>query len=300
MFVVQIPNLSLEATYRAGQCLRWEPIGKDGEKRFVVISGDKVMQVTQGQTFKTRANIQFGCSEDEFFEYWYKYFDVGVDYNDYLFKVDGKDLFLKGCAGTSGGSRLINKGLWETLMEIVLADGLTLHQARNKVREFCRVMTKPKKKAVGSVPFVWYPTPRPEAVVSRWEALEESGAEREFRKDKANEAAYNLALSVVYNEISLKDMVIGTDESRDEARKGLLEVVNLTSESWAKVDMYAFRERDTMLRGKELEEALCENYECDIQEVYEDVLERYDGYRGVIMQYVLCDARKQVDDGFIG
>ena len=74
MFYMQIPFFSLDKTFESGQNLLWKKIC-DG--KYIVTHRNKIVQVEQN-----RDRFMFSCSQDDFYNIWFEYFDLGTDYMD--------------------------------------------------------------------------------------------------------------------------------------------------------------------------------------------------------------------------
>ena len=73
MYVIEILYLDLDQIYKSGQVFRWIKL-KDG--KYIVINKDKTVKVEQKKT-----RFIFDCSEEDFYNVWWKYFDLQTDYS---------------------------------------------------------------------------------------------------------------------------------------------------------------------------------------------------------------------------
>lgn len=249
----------------------------------MVISGNKMVQIKQNKT-----KVIFSCSEDEFFEYWFTYLNLTKDYADYMFRSDKTDKYLKQCFSSSLGTRFIKQALWETILESILIDGVDdTYSQRRIVKTFCKVLGIGKKNSVDSCRIIWHSTPYPEEIVQKWDKLEENGEEKLFRQNPHYKKAYEVALSIYSDEIILSDL-IKSENIRNSAHT-LKEEFGLSELTEKRLDFYAFRNHDVFPIDETLDDALWDNYEVPADEVYDDILLRYKGYRGILLQIMKAD-----------
>lgn len=289
MFVMKIPNFSLKHTYNVGQCLRWKELNR-GDNGYLIISGNRYVHARQSNSHLHREQIYFDCSEDDFFKYWYFYFDICTDYTQYIHKIDKSDAYLKMCASSSEGTRFINQGMWEAILESVLSDNLSIYNARQKVNSFCSIFSKGVKRTINGVQFTIYPTPRPHEIIKVWNTLEDKPKWNEsILQDKAFQKVYYLSLDIEYNDIILKDFVIDK-EKRNKAASLLAEQFVLSNETKNRLDFYAFRNKDASPMRKEVFNILEKTNE-NIKNNIDNILSQtnYQGFKGILIQYIIAD-----------
>ena len=78
--------MSLEKIADSGQCFRWNKLDED--KYRIIAFGDYIDIAQSGNKFG------MSCSEKEFEEIWYNYFDLDFDYGALIDYVDKNDKFL--------------------------------------------------------------------------------------------------------------------------------------------------------------------------------------------------------------
>ena len=79
MFVIEIPYLNLDQIYDSGQAPRWIKLR---ESKYVIPYKDKALKIEQQRDRFDFNRYRFimSCSEDEFCNIWFNYFDVETDY----------------------------------------------------------------------------------------------------------------------------------------------------------------------------------------------------------------------------
>ena len=140
MFIIQIPYLSLDQTFKSGQHLRWIKINDD---KFIIINGSKIVKVSQN-----RDRFCFDCTEAEFYDTWYDYFDIGTDYLLYNYRINKIDEdFVKQSSNRGRGIRIIKQNIFEVAVASVidyLFDGAAerVDCAINNICFYCKIQTK--------------------------------------------------------------------------------------------------------------------------------------------------------------
>ena len=138
MVVRTIANFDLRQIAESGQCFRMAEISLPGELRcgadtaWRVISGGRMLCAAQ-----RGSRVWFCCDEDEF-PYWEEYFDLGTDYGAYIASIDEKDGYLRAAAGFGGGIRILKQDVWEMIITFVISQQKTIPNIRALVEALCR------------------------------------------------------------------------------------------------------------------------------------------------------------------
>lgn len=112
MYVIEVPFLDLDQIYGSVQPLRWIKLR---DSKYVIQNGQCALKVEQ-----QRGRLIMSCTEEEFYEKWYNYFDMGTDYGDSYFGLCRKGDFLKACAVRNGGLRIIRQDLFECIIASIV------------------------------------------------------------------------------------------------------------------------------------------------------------------------------------
>lgn len=153
MFGLKIPFFDLDKIYDSGQAFRWIKVGED--KKYIVIKDDNITLVRQ-----KGEHVTFECSEDEFYEIWYDYFDIGFDYLTAWYKIKAIDRSTRIAANRSKGVHLLNLPLFEAIICCVLEAGTGYKTIRSNMKWFSQMGTKHKNalKEAGTVTWYEFPT----------------------------------------------------------------------------------------------------------------------------------------------
>ena len=79
MFVIEVPFINLDHIYNSGQAPRWIKLK---ESHYIVPHGDKALKIQQQRDRFDfdRYRLIMNCSEKDFYDIWFNYFDLKTDY----------------------------------------------------------------------------------------------------------------------------------------------------------------------------------------------------------------------------
>lgn len=163
MFIIQIPYLSLDQTFKSGQHLRWIKINDD---KFIIINGSKIVKVSQN-----RDRFCFDCTEAEFYDTWYDYFDVGTDYLLYNYRINKIDEdFVKQSSNRGRGIRIIKQNIFEVTVASILdylfdGDAGLVDVTIDIICNICGKKHKNSIREAGKI--TWYEFPSVEQILSK-------------------------------------------------------------------------------------------------------------------------------------
>lgn len=150
MFVINIPYLDLNKIYDSGLAFMWRKINTDD---YIVIHKDKAIRVKQ-----LKDTIMLECTENDFFDIWYNYFDCGTDYETIHHNIKNIPNF-KLKSEIAKGVRLIKPSLLESIIYAVL--DTTPDKARYYIQNIAISYSKKQLKSIrnmGKVEYYEFPT----------------------------------------------------------------------------------------------------------------------------------------------
>ena len=162
----------------SGQCFRMTELS-DVPGRFSVISQERYLEIEQlecdwKQTDETRFEAKtfaFYCKEEEL-SFWERYFDLDQDYEAYISSVRKRDSYLQHAAQAGSGIRILNQDPWEMILTFVISQQKIIPKIREAVEALSRQFGTEHRSAVlrGSQEkeITWhsFPTPSQLAEVS--------------------------------------------------------------------------------------------------------------------------------------
>lgn len=124
----------------SGQCFRMLPC--PGEKNtYTIVSKEHVLKLSQDET-----DVRFFCREEEY-PFWEEYFDLKTDYAAFLAAVDPGDTYLKRASEFGRGIRILRQDPWEMIITFIISQQKTIPAIRGLVEALSR---KYGTKLVGS------------------------------------------------------------------------------------------------------------------------------------------------------
>lgn len=175
MFVIEVPYFNLDHIYDSGQVPRWIKLK---ESKYVVIHKDKALKIEQQRDrFDwTRHRLIMSCSEEDFYNIWFEYFDLRMDClseNMSIKKLGGK---FKVPATRGHGIHIIKQDPFEAyvLAKIITNAGYEkAFAAMNHIAEVCGVCHKQAMREAGRI--TWYEWPTPQMILENFDRLKKMG-----------------------------------------------------------------------------------------------------------------------------
>lgn len=149
MICRQLAPCDLGQIAASGQCFRMEARA-DGWWR--VLAGEHCVRVRQEGDALT-----FDADEAAFEGFWRAYFDWDTDYAAMLAAVPAEDAFLTAAAAYGGGLRILRQDLWEALITFVISQNNNIPRIRNAVEALCRNWGERRTDRAGE-PYYTFPT----------------------------------------------------------------------------------------------------------------------------------------------
>lgn len=121
MFVIETKFFDSELLFKSNQNYQMKKVAKN---KFIVFNGDKVVLLQQ-----TKDKIALLCSEEEFYNYWFEYFDFKYDYYNAAFKArmfykNHKNLFLKIKLSSNKNLRILKQDIFTVMIYSALDEYL--------------------------------------------------------------------------------------------------------------------------------------------------------------------------------
>lgn len=153
MSILKVPvedEIDLEKTAGSGQCFRAKKL-PDGSFRFP--SGDKCLHIR-----REGDSLLADCSEEEWADYWYGYFDLGSSYAPFREELAAGDSVFAPSAALGRGIRILRQQPFETLISFLLSQRKRIPAIRSAVEKLCVSFGEEKSGGSGS----WFAFPEPE------------------------------------------------------------------------------------------------------------------------------------------
>lgn len=171
MFVIETQYFNLDHIYNSGQAPRWIKL-KEG--KYVIPHRDKALKIEQQRDKYdwTKYRLIMSCSEEDFYNIWFEYFDLRTDYakeNMNVKKLGGKFRIV---ANRSNGMHILNQDTFETYVLSKLIEKLGYKEAANEINRIAEVYgIKHVQSMREAGKITWYEWPTTELIIDKFKEL---------------------------------------------------------------------------------------------------------------------------------
>lgn len=269
MYSIAAPNLSLDQIYASGQCFRWKRIA-EGKYIIPYINGASVVQ-------QNKENIVIHCPEEQFYEYWYEYFDIGLDYVEINTKFGRVDDYTKICAARARGVRILKQDLFETIISFVLSQQSNIPRIKDMIEKVCLYCGEQKViryDGVG-VKYAMFPTPE--------QILEEQDKLRFCKLGYREKYIVNICEDIVSGWFEL-DYLCTLDYYM--AKKYLMEQSGIGPKVADCICLYALHHMEAFPVDTHIQQILMREYDSDVETFTQWYLDGNVEHIGLLQQYM--------------
>ena len=133
MFRIQYPYLDMKKIAESGQIFRFNVY----DDEYSLVAGDKLLFIKEDDD-----GYILSCSKSEFEEFWIDYFDLRLDYSDFEKNILADDLFLTNAAEYSYGIRILNQDKWEMLISFIISQRKSIPAIKSSIEKLARTYGK--------------------------------------------------------------------------------------------------------------------------------------------------------------
>ena len=131
--------LDLSQTLDCGQAFRWQPI---------LLPNDKTAWrgVAFGHTltvWQDSSEFVFDCTEEEFNNIWYTYFDFGTDYAALRTALSAAHPVLAEACSYAPGIRILRQEPWEALCSFIISQNNNIARIKGIIERLCSLSNHP-------------------------------------------------------------------------------------------------------------------------------------------------------------
>lgn len=253
MIAITVPGFSLDDTFNAKQSLMWRKVFTFDSHCYIVVHKQSTCRVSQ-----VKDRILVSGSEEDFFNVWFKYFDLDVDYTAldracrYISYVTSR------ASRLAYGVHMLNIDPVESMLTQLLWWKCDSYRARNKLRLLCSIAGTHKScyyDGIGKVNIAFIPT------------LGQLDARRELLCNVLTSSSFSKVMSLM-KLIESRPGLLDASQRFD-----LLDIVDWLEESKlfhprqiARIlrDAYGFRER--LCAARRIESKILQSSICDTEE----------------------------------
>lgn len=268
MYVIEVPFLDLNQIYESAQPLRWIRLH---DNKYVIQDGHCALKVEQ-----QKGRLIMSCSEEEFYDKWYNYFDMGTDYGDTYFGLCRKGDFLKVCAVRNGGLRIIRQDLFECIVASIIYSICgrgSAKMALDSVTVGLGVEHVQGMREAGRIK--WYEFPLPEVILENIDKPVIPFVIRESLRSICQDIVdgwFDLEELKLMNEFDAR-VYLGEFGIRDN----VIDLILL--HGLGKLNIFPY--------DLEVDKAILREFDCDIETFIEWELDAYEEQRGIVFHRIL-------------
>ena len=131
--IIKSENFSVKQIADSGQCFRMNQL--EDEHTYSLVAYNRLLKLRQVD----QETIELSCSKEEYDEIWEDYFDMSYDYNAIIEKVeDGDDEFLKKAVSYGRGIRILRQEPFEVLISFIISQNKNITSIKNCVEGICK------------------------------------------------------------------------------------------------------------------------------------------------------------------
>lgn len=263
----RIINFSIDQICESGQCFRMNRLDNGFTE---VIANDRYLLVSQDGD-----EVTFYCDNSEYEEIWKRYFDIdnGTDYTKIIESIDTDDLYLKNAAVYGDGIRILNQNLFEMIISFIISQRNNIKRIKGCISKLCEKYGQKKEyiSPDGNV-VIYYDFPTPDVLAkAEIEDLKKLGVG--YRDVYIKKAAEDIVAGV-FDLDAIKSM------DYDTAKKELLKIYGVGNKVADCICLFALHHIDAFPMDTHMISIVDNEYNGSFP------FEKYDGYAGVLQQYM--------------
>ena len=256
-----LSDFNIEQIADSGQCFRMKKID---DNKYYTIAFDRYLEITKADN----NTYEFSCSEEEFESIWEKYFDLSTDYSVFKSNIDNNDICLQNAVEFGYGIRILKQDLWEVIVSFIISQRKSIPAISTCIESLSKAYGK--KIEYNNNTYYSFPSPDSLAKISLDELLTHGLGYR---------AKYisNISKEVALGNIDLNEL---RTLPYDEAYKKLMSIYGVGAKIANCVLLFGLYQINAFPKDVWINRIIENEYNGSFDE------KQYDGYAGVIQQYM--------------
>lgn len=253
----------------SGQCFRMKkhPTKKN---TFTVVAGGEYIEITQEENSR---EVILSCDTYAFKNRWENYFDIQTEYQKFIDSIDQEDELLKSAVEYGRGIRILRQELWETIVSFVISQNNNIPRIKQSIELLCMKYGDrlDMKEGYGQTePQYTFPSP---------EQLKDADF-RECGVGYRDKYLESLVRNVLDGKINLRTLSSGDSD------KNLRSIYGVGQKVADCIRLFGMHEIDAFPVDTWINRIIKKKYDGKFP------VEKYDGYAGVIQQYMFYYATR--------
>lgn len=255
MFVVNVPYLDLDQIYVSGQVLSWRKVQPGS---YIIHHRDKIVKVTQ-----KRQVFSFTCSEEDFYNIWWWYFDLVTDYMElhYTYRVLGDEF--KICCNRGSGIHILNQDLFEVIVTSYLKYYLKTKDVQDVLKYLKLICGKKHKNTISGSVVTWNEFPKPNDIVNKKRKLLQGNY------PDVLDGIVDISKDVVEGWLDLELVKSLSDCTVDDVIDYLTESEHINNSIAQNICLYGLHMFDTFPSSSVINEFLTKTFDMDFYEWFD-------------------------------
>lgn len=129
MIKITAADLSIRQISESGQCFRLNQIG---EERYSLVAFRRYLEIEQ-----RGEELFLSCTQKEYDAVWRQYFDMENDYGLYRNAVQAEDTYLLDAVTFGSGIRILRQDVWEMLISFIISQQNNIKRIRKCIETIC-------------------------------------------------------------------------------------------------------------------------------------------------------------------
>ncbi|MEF9970143.1 MAG: DNA glycosylase [Ruthenibacterium sp.] len=130
MVRVKMNHLDIAMIADSGQCFRLNRTAADAH---MLIAKGKILRITE----TAENQYEFDCDAADFDEIWKPYFDLNTDYDRFIKSIAPQDIFLQNAAAYGSGIRILQQDAFEMLITFIISQRKNIPAIKKCVETLC-------------------------------------------------------------------------------------------------------------------------------------------------------------------
>lgn len=269
MFVIDVPYFNLDQIYSSGQCFRWIKL-KD--MKYVIPDRDTALKVEQ-----VKDRLIMSCTEEEFFEHWYHYFDLGTDYLQVNTSMARINPYAKICAVRGKGIHILKQDLFEMIISFMLATATNIpriKQMLTMICESCGIKHVQSMREAGRI--TWYEFPTPKMILGNQDEIGNLGLNRK-------ESIIQICQDIVDGWLDLDEL---SQMGYEDAKECLMQFEGIGPKVADCICLYGLHLHESFPIDTHISDILKREFDCDYETFHDWYLDGITEHAGIIQQYM--------------
>lgn len=265
---LHINHCNLQQIADSGQCFRWLPYDRTaypGGGYLVHDGADRALICQNG------SEIVIQCA-DGAQERWLRYLDIGTDYGRIINSIPETDVYLTRAAQVGAGLRILHADLWEMIVSFIVSQNNNIPRIKASVSAMCRKLGDRREDAFGE--YYTFPTAQQLAAADNLQGLGLG------YRDKY---VAGLAENVCRGDVRLDSMA---EMPTEDARRYLRSIYGIGEKVANCILLFGIGRKEAFPIDTWIRKIIDREYAGQFH------AENYDGYAGVIQQYMFYAERE--------